>query len=261
MNNYLKEKSMKLKYFSIYSHCNTLRGTILFPKNITTPCKAVIVSHGFASNMMITFNYAKTFVKAGYIAVLYDFCMSGSGISSGKSTGMSVITEKENLIDVIDYVKRLDFVDEKHISLAGCSQGGLVSVLAAAQREEDIESLFLYYPALCIPDDARRGCMITAKFNPEEIPDKFKVIFVKLSKKYAEDASKLNPYSEICKFQKPVLIVHGIEDKLVDISYSEMAEKQYPNCTLVRVHGDHGFMLKGFSASEKATLDYIKNQL
>lgn len=252
---------MKVKYFSIYSHCNKLRGIILMPEKVNFPCKTVIVSHGFASNMMITFNYAKTFVKAGYIAVLYDFCMSGSGISGGKSTGMSVLTEKDNLIDVIDYIKGQDFADEQHISLAGCSQGGLVSALAAANREEDAESLFLYYPALCIPDDARRGHMITAKFNPEEIPENFRALFVKLGRKYAQDASSLDPYTEICTYKKPVLIVHGIEDKLVDISYSERAQSDYPNCTLVKVHGDHGFILKGFSASEKATLNYIKEQL
>lgn len=51
--------------------------------------------------------------------------MSGSGISSGKSTGMSVVTEKANLVDVLYYVKHLDYVDGNHISLAGCSQGVL----------------------------------------------------------------------------------------------------------------------------------------
>lgn len=228
------------------------------PGKAEFPCKTVIVSHGFASNMLITFNYAKTFVKAGYAAVLYDFCMSGSGISSGRSTGMSVITEKENLIDVLDYIKKQDFADENHISLAGCSQGGLVSALAAASREKDVENLFLYYPALCIPDDARRGHMITAKFNPEEIPEKFRALFVKLGRKYAQDASALDPYKEICTYKKPVFIVHGIEDTLVDISYSEKAQAKYPNCTLVKVRGDHGFIRKGFSASEKATLNYIK---
>lgn len=250
---------MNIKPFSIYSHCNTLRGIILKTENLTIPCKTVIVSHGFASNMMITFGYAKTFVKAGYIAVLYDFCMSGSGISNGKSTGMSVLTEKENLIDVIDYIKRLDFVDEKNISLAGCSQGGLVSALAAAERQEDIERLFLYYPALCIPDDARRGHMISAKFDPSKIPETFYALFVKLSRKYADDAKNLDPYKEISVFKKPVFIVHGIEDKLVNIDYSKKAQKAYSNCSLVEVHGDHGFILKGFKASEKATLDYIKN--
>lgn len=250
---------MKIKPFSIYSHCNTLRGIILKPDNVAFPCKTVIVSHGFASNMMITFGYAKTFVKAGYVAILHDFCMSGSGISSGKSTGMSVLTEKENLIDVLDYAKKLSFVDKNKISLAGCSQGGLVSALAAAERQEDIERLFLYYPALCIPDDARRGHMITAKFNPDNIPEKFYALFVKLSRKYADDVKNLDPYKEICVFEKPVFIVHGIEDKLVDIDYSRRAHKEYPDCKLVEIHGDHGFILKGFKESEKATLNYIKN--
>lgn len=248
---------MKIRPFRIYSHLNTLRGVILKPKKLKVPCKAIIVSHGFASNMFITFNYAKMFADAGYVAVLYDFCMSGSGISSGRSTGMSVLTEKDNLIDVIDYVKRLDYVNNNNISLAGCSQGGLVSALTAAQREEDIKALFLYYPALCIPDDARRGHMISAKFDPEKIPETFYAINVKLSRKYAEDARKLDPYKEICTFQKPVFIVHGIEDDLVKIEYSEKAFEKYSDCTLVKVHGDHGFIKKGFGDAKKATLKFI----
>lgn len=248
---------MKIKPFSIYSHGNTLRGIILYSDKTIKPGKTMIVSHGFASNMAITFNYAKTFVQAGYITFLYDFCMSGSGISSGKSTGMSVITEKENLIDVIDYAKHLEFVDQNHISLAGCSQGGLVSALAAAERKDEIERLFLYYPALCIPDDARRGHMITAKFNPNKIPDTFRAITIKLSKKYANDANLLDPYNEICEYKNPVLIIHGIEDSLVSIDYSRKAEKKYKNCRLIEVHGNHGFILKGFNAAKQATLQYI----
>lgn len=251
---------MKIKPFEIYSHCNTLRGIILLPKNRNKPCKTVIVSHGFASNMMITFGYAKQFADNGYVAVLYDFCMSGSGISSGKSTGMSVLTEMENLEDLLYYVRTLDYVDNNKISLAGCSQGGLVSALTAAKHEDKVQSLFLYYPALCIPDDARRGHMISAQFDPDNIPDTFYAIFVKLSKKYAEDASGLDPYKEICTFSKPVFIVHGIEDTLVPIDYSRKAQKLYPNCVLKEVHGDHGFIKKGFKESKKATLAFINNR-
>lgn len=89
---------MSIKLFSIYSHSNTLRGIIIKPKDAVYPCKTAIVSHGFASNLTITSPYAKTLVKAGYVTVLFDFCMSGSGLSSGNSTGMSVLTEKENLM-------------------------------------------------------------------------------------------------------------------------------------------------------------------
>lgn len=89
---------MSIKLFSIYSHSNTLRGIIIKPKDAVYPCKTAIVSHGFASNLTITSPYAKTLVKAGYVTVLFDFCMSGNGLSSGNSTGMSVLTEKENLM-------------------------------------------------------------------------------------------------------------------------------------------------------------------
>ena len=36
----------------------------------------------------------------------------------------------------------------------GCSQGGFVSALVAAKNNFPIEKLVLFYPALCIPDDA-----------------------------------------------------------------------------------------------------------
>ena len=187
--------------------------------------------------------------------------MSGSGISSGKSTGMSVLTEKANLNDLLYYVKRLPFVDQNHIILSGCSQGGLVSALSAAEHEQDVRALCLYYPALCIPDDARGGHMITARFEPDRIPETFYAITVKLGRKYAADAASLDPYREICSFKKPVLIVHGIEDKLVNIEYSRKAAERYANCKLFEVHGDHGFILRGFKASEKATLAFLKEYI
>lgn len=249
---------MKIKGFSLKSGRNTLRGIVLKPNN-SENLPLVIVSHGFASSMRDTFQYAKVFVDCGYAAICYDFCMSGSGISSGSSLSMSVLTEMQDLTEVLDYAKRLPFVNSSRISLAGCSQGGLVSALAAARREQDVERLFLYYPALCIPDDARRGHMITARFHPNNIPDKFFALFVHLSRKYAEDAMSLDPYKEICTFQKPVFIVHGIEDKLVSIDYSRRAQKEYADCRLIEVHGDHGFILKGFHASKKATTEYLNS--
>ena len=186
--------------------------------------------------------------------------MSGSGKSSGSSLGMSVLTEKVDLLNVLDYVKGLDFVNSNHITLAGCSQGGLVSALAAAEREDEVERLVLYYPALCIPDDARRGQMINAKFDPDHVPDQFRALFVKLSSRYVLDVIGMDPYREICGFQKPVLIVHGTKDKLVDIGYSRRASQGYPNCRLVEIKGDHGFIFSGFAAGRAATVEFLHTQ-
>ncbi len=248
---------MKLKYFSIYSHGDTLRGVIIFPKKASYPCKTAVISHGFSSNMAITMPYAKPFLKAGFIAVLYDFCRSGSGISGGGSTKMSVLTEKENLNDLLWYVSHLKEVDKSNIVLAGCSQGGLVSALSAAENESLVRALVLYYPALCIPDDARRGHMITARFEPDNIPDEFFAIAVRLGRRYAQDAAALDPYRQITAYKGPVLIVHGTGDKLVDISYSKRAAELYEDCRLEEVRGDHGFIASGLSASNKATSRFL----
>ncbi len=127
------------------------------------------------------------------------------GKISGSSLGMGVLAEKADLLNVLDYIKTLDFVDPIRITLTGCSQGGFVSALAAAEREDEVERLVMYYPALCIPGDARRGQMINAKFDPEHIPGQFQALFIQLSSKYALDVIGMNPW-EICGYQKPVLI-------------------------------------------------------
>lgn len=244
--------------FEIDSQGCRLRGFILRPKRAGR-LPAAIVSHGFASCTRDTKKYARVFADEGYAAICFDFCMSGSGKSSGSSLGMSVLTEKTDLLNVLDYVKGLDFVDPDHIILAGCSQGGLVSALAAAEREDEVERLVLYYPALCIPDDARRGQMINARFDPDHVPDRFRALFVRLGAKYALDAQGLDPFREICGFSKPVLIVHGTKDRLVDISYSRRAARDYPNCRLVEVSGDHGFIFSGFPQSKRATVEYLRS--
>lgn len=245
--------------FEIDSQGCKLRGFILRPQRAGR-LPAVIVSHGFASCTRDIKKYARVFADEGFAAVCFDFCMSGSGKSTGSSLGMSVLTEKTDLLNVLDYVKGLDYVDPTRITLAGCSQGGLVSALAAAERESEVERLVLYYPALCIPDDARRGHMINAKFDPDHVPERFWALFVRLGAKYALDAQGLDPFREICGFTKPVLVVHGTMDKLVDIGYSRRAAQIYPNCRLVEVKGDHGFIFSGFSQGKKATVEFLHTQ-
>jgi dipeptidyl aminopeptidase/acylaminoacyl peptidase len=248
---------MRINDFSLKSGENTLRGCLLLPSG-ESKLPAVIVSHGYSSSMRTTRRYAEIFVSRGYAALCYDFCMSGSGESSGSSLGMSVLTEVEDLLQVIDYAKSLPMIDAGRIILAGCSQGGLVSALAAAQREEEIQALILYYPALCIPDDARRGQMIDACFDPANIPEQFAALGIPLSKKYALDVQQMGPYEEICSYQKPVLIIHGREDSLVPISYSRRAREGYPNCALREIQGDHGFVQQGFEECEKETLAFLE---
>ena len=76
----------------------------------------------------------------------------------------------KDLCAVIEYVKALPFVDEKQIVLMGASQGGFVSGLTAAKYGDGIQKLIMLYPALCIPDHARRGWLGGARYDPKNVP-------------------------------------------------------------------------------------------
>ena len=131
-----------------------------------------------------------------------------------------------------------------------------------------ISKLVLFYPAFCIPDDARAGKMIFAKFDPDNIPDIIHCGPMKLGKCYVEDVIHLEPYQEISKFQGDVLIVHGTNDKIVNVKYAEQAYAVYSEETkrnnLTRTvsfheikNDTHGF----FKRHDAVAIDYLEQFL
>lgn len=226
----------------------TIRGNLFYTEGERLPI--VIISHGFMANQKTVMKYAKQFAKWGYAAFCFDFnggCLKGK--SDGKTTDMTVFTEREDLKAVISYAKSLSFTDSGRLILMGCSQGGFVSALTAAQLQEEVTKLILFYPALCIPDDARKGQMILARFDPENIPEVVKCGPMKLGRCYPACVKDMDPFAEISVYQGPVLIVHGDADKIVNVSYAIQANKAYKKragqraeCHLKVIEGaGHGF--------------------
>lgn len=188
-----------------------------------------VVCHGFMANYSTVKHYAKHLARLGYAAFCFDFC-GGSlwiGKSDGKTTDMSVLTEIEDLKAVIEYAKSREYTDSDKLLLMGCSQGGFVSALTAARLCESVSKLVLFYPALCIPDDARRGKMMLAEFDPQDLPDIVKCGPMKLGRKYVEDVINMHPCEEITAYSGDVLVVHGTRDGIVNISYAEEAVRAY----------------------------------
>ena len=127
----------------------------------------------------------------------------------------------------------------------GCSQGGFVSALVAAKHPRKVSRLVLFFPALCIPDDARAGKMMFAKFDPENIPEIINCGPMKLGRCYPADVMAMDPMEEIKAYQGPVLIVHGSKDNIVHPDYARKAQKAYPNAKLHIIEGGaHGFNKK-----------------
>lgn len=238
-----------------------IRG-LVFKKDLNN-MPVVIISHGFMANYKSVIQHAKYFANLGYAAFIYDFC-GGSviGRSDGSTTEMSVLTEVDDLKTVIDYVCKLPYVNYNDITLVGCSQGGFVSAITAAQLTDKIKKLVLFYPALSIPDDARKGHMMFAKFDPKNIPDTFYCGPMKLGRIYPEDVIDINPYQLITKYLGDVVIIHGTKDSIVNVSYSEKAFHEYLNREKgsVKLHlinkADHIFTRK----QNKIAFDLINNE-
>lgn len=206
-----------------------IRGTEYRPEGEKLPI--AIVSHGFMATGDMVSQYAELLANLGYVSFCFDFCGGSvaNGKSEGKTTEMSVLTEVKDLEAVIQYTKTLPYVDKENIVLLGCSQGGFVSALAAAKLKEDIATLILIYPALCIPDDARSGHMMFAKFDPKNVPDIVQCGPMKLGSCYVLDVINMDPYEEIKGYDGNVLIIHGTEDKIVKLDYAKKAYHTYLN--------------------------------
>ena len=223
----------------------TIQGTEYRPAGDNLP--VAIVSHGFMAWQDTVRQYAKELARMGYCAYCFDFC-GGSVMKKGKSDGatteMSVLTEVQDLEAVIEYTQSLPYTG-KELLLMGCSQGGFVSALVAAKHPELVSKLALFYPALCIPDDARAGKMMFAKFDPKNIPERINCGPMKLGRCYPADVIGMHPIKEISTYHGPVLIVHGTKDKIVNPDYSRRAQKAYPNAKLHIIEGGaHGFSKK-----------------
>ena len=161
---------------------------------------------------------------------------------------MTIFTEKADLLAVVEDVK--DRFSPKSITLLGCSQGGLVSGLLAAELgDKVIDRLILFYPAICIPDDARKGKMMFFRFDPKSIPDVLGRFPMKLGGDYARTVIDMDPYKALKEYTGPVLLIHGTADKIVDISYSRKLKDIYPNCSYAEIEGG-GHMFKGKADDE-----------
>lgn len=213
----------------------TIRGIQYYPagfsENKVYP--AVILSHGFTGNYMDSAYFGEEFARMGYAVFAFGFCGGGKMIeddrvqSDGKTTDMTIWSEVDDLITVKDYVKRLPYVNAKELILIGFSQGGFVSGLAAAKCGEEIKKLIMVFPALCIPDHARRGCLGGSSYDPCHVPETINCGVTMLGKRFHETVVAMDPYLELAAYQGEVLIIHGLDDKVVNFSYSVRARENY----------------------------------
>ena len=179
------------------------------------PVPLIILSHGFGGNHLGQQDYAAYFAKEGFATYNFDFCGGGGNSkSAGSMLEMTVLTEAEDLGAIAEHFK-------------GDARFSCILLWAVV----------LEFPAIVLQDDARK------RANPDgSFPEQSTVMGWTISHKYNEAAVSFDLYEKIGQYTGPVLILHGDQDSIVPLRYSQKAREIYPQAELVIMPGQgHGF--------------------
>lgn len=215
----------------------------------------VIYSHGLGASYRAGIDYAKELVRYDIATITIDFRGgSNRSKSDGSTKEMSFLTEMEDVETIIKYVKELDYIDKDNIILMGSSQGGAISALVSAKRN-DIKGTVLLYPALGIPSHVKNWFEDEESLTEEiKMTDKITV-----GPKYFKDIWDMDVYTEIAKDEKQILILQGTEDDLVSPEHSKKVDGIYKNSELFLIEGaGHGFDGKQFDEAITHIVDYLE---
>ena len=230
------EKSCKNNGQEIYG--------VVYQPEIEEKVPLVIFAHELGASYTSGIPYAEALASQGVAAYTFDFRGgSANSRSEGRTTEMSVMTEADDIRAVIDEAKEWNFVDQDKIVIIGASQGGAATAVYAAENNNDLKGIILLYPAFVIYDDIHQQFQ-----SLDEVPEKFNYQgWIRVGKNYISDAWDYNFYDDMEKFDKPVLILHGDRDGIVDLSYSQEASECYQDAELHVMNGaGHGFYESSF---------------
>ena len=109
------------RYVECESRGLTLRGMLHVPDQRPGKVPFVILFHGFCDDRneinFVHTELSRRLCERGIASVRFDF--AGSGDSDGRFEDMTVSSEVEDGLAILDYVKSLDFVDQSRIAIHG----------------------------------------------------------------------------------------------------------------------------------------------
>ena len=241
------------------NHGQQIYGVLYRPVGAEGPLPAVIFSHGYGGSNSTGAPYAAELAQRGMLVYCFDFRGgSNSSRSDGSPLDMTIFTEQSDVEAVLAWFHSLDEVDPDRIVLMGTSQGGMVSAMTGAEHPEEIRGLVLLYPAFCIPDNARDRFPTQA-----DIPDSTSFFsWLTVGRPYVEAVWDYDVYEAISTYESDVLILHGDQDRIVDLSYSQRALEVYPSAQLEVIAGaGHGFSGSSFELAMEYIVAYLRTQL
>ena len=251
--------------FEVFGPHGGISTTLTLPESFdqsTDKCPLAILMHGFMSKkeMYPIPAIAKALAKVGIASIRFDF--DAHGRSEGDFINMTISSEIADAKAVLNYARKLPFVTD--IALIGHSQGGVVTGMLAGELEEGADRprcIIQLAPAAVLKDDAIAGRCMHAKYDAMNPPEYVNVFFHKLGRRFILEAQKLPVYEISAHYSGPVCLIHGEDDKIVPVKYSELYRQSYKSSELHILKGE-GHMFNANKAQLVETITtFLKNYL
>lgn len=250
--------------YEIFGEQGGLSSAITLPKGFDPAkdkCPMVILMHGFMANKIFPpiSTMAKALAAEGIASIRFDF--NAHGKSEGKFIDMTMANELSDAKAVLDYVCKLDYVSG--IAFLGHSMGGVIAGMLAGELEDSPRKpkcLVQMAPAAVLKDDAIAGVCMGVKYDPKNPPEYVSIMMHKLGRKFIQAAQVLPIYETSAKYTGKVCLIHGTEDKIVPVGYSEKYHECYSDSVLHIIEGETHFLNKKKDAVTIAT-SFLKENL
>ncbi|MDO5751051.1 MAG: alpha/beta fold hydrolase [Rothia sp. (in: high G+C Gram-positive bacteria)] len=232
-------------------------GYVTAPVNFRdTQLPVVIFSHGFNGRAESVRDWANAMAATGCVVYSFDFMGGNPSSRSGNNIlAMSPFTEKDDLNAVLAMIVQQPFTDTSRVFLMGQSQGGVVSTMVAEENNDKIAGLILVYPAFVLFDDAR------ALFSSvDQVPAVYNHRGNNVGRVYFEKSLDYDPYADMPKVSKPVLIVHGDADQIAPLRYSQRAVSTFKDARLEVISGASHFFNAAQTAQSNQYITAFLNQ-
>jgi len=240
-----------IKHIELNNQSKILRGYL----DLNTSDKLVIFYHGFTGNKSehayIFRDFSRVLSKNNISSLRMDYYGNGESNGSFKEFTFDSLVSDANCI--LNYALTI----KKSIVVLGFSLGGALASLLSVTRKSDINSIIMWNPAGNIFHHIKTYYESSLK----TINSFSKDGLFELSIEMVKSLDNYEIYKDIETYTKPVLIISGMEDKVVPFEVVNSFKNKYINSILYQMEGaGHGFD----KASErellyKLSLEFIRN--
>ena len=219
----------------------------------------IIFIHGLNSDM----NGAKALTVERYARKnklnFIRFDCRGHGKSEGKFEDFTISDWRKDILDIIDNIAKGPQI------LIGSSMGGWLMMLAAKARPKRIKGMIGLAAA---PDFGKDLYNSLNKKNKREITSKGITKYSSygfsyyLTKKFFIEAEKNRVLQKPFRFIKPLILIHGLKDKVVneDVPRKILKKVTGKNVNIIYLkESDHRLSSESDLKIIKQSIEYIKN--